>query len=186
LSIKSVTSASASWTDAKKQRAKHTHKCIQDSLSNDAVLLLDKHKGSFEDNGPLLSLFVMKKLAKPMLGVTKELKLKRGLTEEALRKKVVEVKHDVSLFETCVLELQLEIAQWNTGGHCSNHEHCILQALTNVKSTMFQCDVMTLNKANRDRLKQLEVDGIEANEMTSTEALESARETCLHHIQCST
>jgi hypothetical protein len=182
LSIDLVAEASKSWNAHQTQRAKHMYRCVHDSLSDATVLQLAKYQPDFEGNGPVLFMYVMTKLAKPTLATAEEQKLKRGLSEDVLRKKIHEYNYDVSKLETYIVDLQLEIAQWNSQATYPDLEHVILKALGGVKSSLFLFDVRTLNKEHTKRLKQYDVDGIESNKMTATEILSTARNDYLEHV----
>jgi hypothetical protein len=182
LSIELVVQASKSWSAPQVQRAKHMYRCLHDSLSDATVLQLSKYQPDFEGNGPVLFMYIMTKLAKPTLSIQEEQKLKRGLSEDVLRKKIQEFNYDVSKLETYVVDLQLEIAQWNSQATYPDLEHILLKALGAVKSSLFLFDVRTLNKEHTKRLKQYDIDGIESNKMTSTEILSTARNDYLEHV----
>jgi hypothetical protein len=182
LSIDLVMEASTLWSKHQIQRAKHMYHCIHDSLSDATILQLAKYQAEFDGNGPVLFMYVVTKLAKPTLAITEEQKLKRGLSEESLRKKIHEFNSDVSKFETYIVDLQLEIAQWNSQARYQDLEHSILKALGTVKSSLFLFDVRVLNKEHTKLLKQYDIDGIETNKMTSHDILASARNDYLEHI----
>ena len=182
LSTQIVADASKSWTPQQTQRAKHMYHCIYDSLSDEAILLLAKYQPEFDGNGPLLFMYVSTKLSKPTLAGVEERRLKRGLSEEALRKKMSELNYDISLFETYVTELQLEIASWNSQAQYPDLEENVLQALTSVKSSIFQFDVRAIQKAQTKRLAQYDKDGIESALMDTSEILQLARDEYLDHV----
>jgi hypothetical protein len=112
----------------------------------------------------------------------KEQRLKRSLSEDALRTKITDFNYDVSKFETYVTDLQLEIASWNSQASYPDLEHHVLQALATVKSSLFQFDVRVIQKDHTKRLRQFAVDGIESAEMTTSEILQLARDEYLDHI----
>lgn len=95
------------------QQAKHMHPRIYDSfLSDDAVLLLAKYQTGFGGNILLLFMYITTKLSKSTLAFIGERRLKRGLSEEALCKKIGDFNYYVAKFETYITALRLEIASW--------------------------------------------------------------------------
>ena len=122
------------------------------------------------------------KLSKPTLAGVEECRLKRGLTEDTLQKKMSELNFDITSFETYVTELQLEIASWNFQAQYLDLEENVLQALNSVKSSIFQFDLRAIQKAQTKRLAQYDRDGIESALMDTSEILQLARNEYLDHM----